>query len=124
MRRITLLAASYSVVCLFLSTVLSAGKGKSEPVPAGDWPHWRGPHFDGVSRETSLLKQWPEGGPRVLWKVELSGGYSSVAVAGGRLYTHTARPIVRLSLPLRPLGGGSDCQAGFYRVTFGILAYV
>jgi outer membrane protein assembly factor BamB len=27
----------------------------------------------------------------VLWKADLSGGYSSIAVAGGRVFTHTAR---------------------------------
>src|SRR6516165_1759766 len=84
-----LLAASYSALGL-MSPLSGAGNGKSDLV-AGDWPCWRGPHFDGVSRETGLLKEWPEGGPRVLWKVGLSGGYSSVTVADGRLYTHTAK---------------------------------
>jgi outer membrane protein assembly factor BamB len=67
------------------------GDRQDERGRAGDWPCWRGPHFDGISRETGLLKGWPEGGPRVLWTAELSGGFSAVAVAGGRLYTHTAR---------------------------------
>jgi outer membrane protein assembly factor BamB len=58
---------------------------------AGDWPCWRGRHFDGISRETGLLKKWPEKGPRVLWRAKLSGGFSSVAVVGGRLYTLTAK---------------------------------
>jgi outer membrane protein assembly factor BamB len=54
-----------------------------------DWPNWRGPHRDGISRETGLLKSWPEGGPKVLWTVDLTGGYSSVVVADGRLFTQT-----------------------------------
>jgi hypothetical protein len=83
--------AAYAALGLCLSLPPAAGQNEKGHVPAGDWPHWRGPHFDGVSRETGLLKEWPDGGPRVLWKVKLSGGYSSVAVAGGRLYTHTAR---------------------------------
>jgi outer membrane protein assembly factor BamB len=91
MRWISLLAVSYLALCLSFPLHLAAGEGKPQVVPADDWPHWRGPYFDGVSRETGLLQEWPEGGPRVLWKVELSGGYSSVAVAGGRLYTHTAK---------------------------------
>jgi len=33
----------------------------------GDWPQWRGPNRDGISKETGLLKQWPEGGPKQLW---------------------------------------------------------
>ena len=82
MWRIIALAA-YAALGLGLSLPPAAGQSEKGPLPAGDWPHWRGPYFDGVSRETGLLKEWPDGGPRVLWKVKLSGGYSSVAVAGG-----------------------------------------
>jgi outer membrane protein assembly factor BamB len=61
------------------------------PDQTGDWPCWRGPHLDGISREKGLLKNWPAGGPPVLWNTKLWGGYSSIAVAGGRLFTHTAK---------------------------------
>ena len=64
---------------LLLSTALS--------VVAGDWPEWRGPQRDGVSRETGLLKEWPREGPKLLWKVTDAGsGYSTPAVVGERLY--------------------------------------
>jgi outer membrane protein assembly factor BamB len=54
----------------------------------GDWPQWRGANRDGISQETGLLKQWPEGGPPLAWKAQGAGrGYSSLAVAKGRLYT-------------------------------------
>jgi outer membrane protein assembly factor BamB len=55
---------------------------------AADWPQWRGPLRDDVSRETGLLKSWPEGGPKLLWTAEEAGiGYSGPAVVGDRLYT-------------------------------------
>jgi len=57
------------------------------PARADDWPCWRGPHHDGISRETGLPTSWPAGGPRVLWRTDLTGGYSSVVVAGGRVFT-------------------------------------
>ncbi len=58
------------------------------PLRADDWPQFRGPHRDGHSAETGLLKQWPEGGPPLLWSATgLGKGYSHVAVAGGRVYT-------------------------------------
>jgi outer membrane protein assembly factor BamB len=60
---------------------------EAEEVGTDDWPQWRGPHRDGLSRETGLLAEWPAGGPRVLWKQPLGRGFSSVAVAAGRLYT-------------------------------------
>lgn len=56
---------------------------------ADDWPNWRGPNHDGVSRETGVLKSWPAAGPKVLWTAALSGGYSSVAVADNRVFTQT-----------------------------------
>src|SRR5207245_2992818 len=57
---------------------------------AADWPNWRGPHYDGISRATGLLKSWPEKkGPKLLWEGKLTGGYSSLVVAGGRVITQT-----------------------------------
>ena len=56
---------------------------------AEDWPRWRGPRLDGISRETGLLKEWPKEGSRQLWKAPLSGGFSSVAVADGLVFTQT-----------------------------------
>ncbi|HEY2412781.1 MAG TPA: PQQ-binding-like beta-propeller repeat protein [Pirellulaceae bacterium] len=54
---------------------------------AADWPQWRGPNRDGVSKEVGLLKKWPEAGPKLLWQsTELGQGYGSPAVVGDRLY--------------------------------------
>jgi outer membrane protein assembly factor BamB len=54
----------------------------------GEWPQWRGPNRDGISKETGLLKQWPAQGPPLVWKAGGAGrGYSSMSIAGGRLYT-------------------------------------
>lgn len=56
--------------------------------PAADWPQWRGPHRDGKSAETGLLKEWKEGGPPLAWQASgLGGGFSSLAIADGRIYT-------------------------------------
>jgi outer membrane protein assembly factor BamB len=57
-------------------------------VPApGHWPQWRGPNRDNVSEETGLLKEWPEGGPKLLWKAEGIGeGTGTVSVAGGIIF--------------------------------------
>jgi outer membrane protein assembly factor BamB len=61
-------------------------------VIADDWPQWRGPRRDGVSKETGLLKDWPANGPRLVWQIKGAGdGYSSFAVSGGRLFTLGAR---------------------------------
>jgi outer membrane protein assembly factor BamB len=53
-----------------------------------DWPGFLGPNRDGLSPDTGLLQAWPESGPPLLWQVNsLGGGWSSVAVAGDRVYT-------------------------------------
>jgi outer membrane protein assembly factor BamB len=53
-----------------------------------DWPQWRGPERDAVSTETGLLKEWSDDGPPLEWKSGgLGEGYSSVAIAGGRIFT-------------------------------------
>lgn len=55
---------------------------------AADWPQWRGLKRDGHSPESGLLQEWPAGGPPRIWKTNgLGAGYSSVAVAGGRIFT-------------------------------------
>jgi len=55
---------------------------------AADWPQWRGPQRDDVSRETGLLKSFPENGPRLVVSFEDAGiGYAGVAVVGDRLYS-------------------------------------
>ena len=55
---------------------------------AADWPQWRGPHRDGSSTETGLLKQWPADGPKLLWKASgLGAGFATVAVVGDRIFT-------------------------------------
>lgn len=61
------------------------------PAPAleqAEWPQWRGPERDGKSPDTGLLKEWPEGGPKLLWKADGIGkGYATVSVAEGLVYT-------------------------------------
>ena len=57
------------------------------PLPAADWPQWRGPDRNGVSPEAGLLKQWPQQGPALVWRTgDLGDGYSTPSVAGGRVY--------------------------------------
>jgi outer membrane protein assembly factor BamB len=53
-----------------------------------EWPTFRGPERTGVSTETGLMTEWPEDGPPLLWQSKGAGrGYSSICIAGGKLYT-------------------------------------
>lgn len=61
-------------------------------VDAADWPQWQGPDRTRISKETGLLKEWPAGGPRVIWRAgSLGSGYGSMAVAGDRVFLQGAR---------------------------------
>src|SRR4051794_6727059 len=76
-------APNCSHVILFLATIAAyvAAAG------GDDWPQWRGPNRDGISKEIGLLKEWPEGGPKPLWQArDIGDGYSTPAVVGDRLY--------------------------------------
>ena len=68
------------IICLLLYGGVSV-------TGASDWPQWRGPNRDGISEEVGLLKEWPDGGPQVLWRVSLGEGFSGISVADGRVYT-------------------------------------
>jgi outer membrane protein assembly factor BamB len=52
-----------------------------------DWPQWRGPDRNGLSKETGLLSEWPADGPTQAWKITgLGDGYSTPSVSAGRIY--------------------------------------
>lgn len=66
---------------------LSVLSARAQPTSVGEWPQWRGPERTGIARETGLLKSWPAGGPRLLWKATGVGeGYTAPAVVAGKLY--------------------------------------
>ena len=54
---------------------------------ADDWPQWRGPNRDGISKESGWLANWPAEGPKKLWEASVGVGYSSFSVSKGKLYT-------------------------------------
>ncbi len=67
---------------------LSFGQQGLGKAAVSDWPRFRGPENNGICTETGLLKEWPEEGPELLWMIEgLGKGYSTVSIAGGRIFT-------------------------------------
>lgn len=79
-----------------------------------DWPQYRGPRRDDVSRETGLLKTWPQGGPALLWTYKNLGlGYSGLAVVGERGYSIGARGESEflIALDLKPVHYGEINEA-------------
>ena len=60
----------------------------SAALSAADWPRWRGSQVNAISTETGLLSAWPAEGPTAAWHTEgLGGGYASIVVSDGRVFT-------------------------------------
>ncbi len=70
-----------------------------------DWPHLRGPHYDGVAHATGLAEAWPEGGPPRLWALELGQGHSGFVVAQGKVFTQRQTLGGQQVLCLDPVSG-------------------
>lgn len=85
---LTAMALAYVRSSVFTRPAGSAERATSDPPAfAGDWPQWRGPNGDGISRETDWSTDWPAAGPPKLWEAAVGIGFSSASVSDGRLYT-------------------------------------
>ena len=52
------------------------------------WPCFHGPRRNNIALDTELMRTWPPDGPKLLWTAPGIGhGYSSVSIAGGRIFT-------------------------------------
>jgi len=78
---------------MFFATLLVVGAVSLSGQSASfDWPQWRGPDRNGISKETGLLAQWPRSGPTVAWSAAMLGaGYGSMAVQGDRVWVQGMR---------------------------------
>lgn len=53
----------------------------------GNWPNFRGPGGDNISREKiKLSSSWGDNGPPVLWSVDLGEGHSGPIISDGKVY--------------------------------------
>lgn len=56
--------------------------------PAPEISQWRGLNRDGIYQDKNLLKEWPEGGPELIWKYDdLGSGYATAAVLSDKVIT-------------------------------------
>jgi outer membrane protein assembly factor BamB len=69
-----------------------------------DWNHYRGPAQNGSTPER--IATFPVGGPRVLWRVQLGTGLSSVTVAGDRVFSAGYRDKKEVLYCLNAANGG------------------
>jgi outer membrane protein assembly factor BamB len=59
----------------------------SATLHAADWPMYRGPEHNGISKETGWKNTWPDDGPKIAWKAGAGIGFSSFAAVGKHVFT-------------------------------------
>ena len=60
----------------------------ADPKSGEDWPQWRGPQRDNISKTKGIATDWQAKPPSLDWRLDgMGAGYASVSIAGDRLYT-------------------------------------
>jgi len=77
----------FIMILVLAGTVVTLG---AQSTTVSDWPQWRGPDRNGLSKETGLLKEWPANGPTRMWSISnLGAGYGTVAIKGDRIFVQS-----------------------------------
>lgn len=77
-------ASGIVLVVLALSSLSAEVRGNGLEF---EWPHWRGPEMNGISREKGLVESWDPKGESLLWKKPELATRSTPVVFRGKLYT-------------------------------------
>ncbi|HEX5104423.1 MAG TPA: PQQ-binding-like beta-propeller repeat protein [Pirellulaceae bacterium] len=73
---------------VYLVAADSTPQAAKQKIPLDDWPQWRGVDRSGVSPDSGLNTDWAARPPKLLWTAEgLGGGFASVSLASGVIYT-------------------------------------
>ncbi len=89
---LSLLTVALALILLVPADAAPVERVRPAAPTGADWPQWRGPNRDGISKDTGLLQEWPKDGPKVRWKrTDIGTGYSSPSVVGGKVYIQTTK---------------------------------
>lgn len=86
-----------SAFLLALLLLLQIPSTFSQTSHSDSWNQFRGPNRNGVSPEKNLPDQFPDGGPKLLWKTDIGSGFSEITIEGDRLYTMFSEQIDSIS---------------------------
>ena len=96
-------AALLVAACVHAQSLVADGVAGSP-----GWPEFHGPGRTNISPDQGLLKEWPEGGPPLLWRYWQCGkGYSSVVLRPGRFALLYPQDVHR---PARALAGSQKVR--------------
>ena len=97
-----LIAAPWMVP--FVNPTMPARAGEAENT---DLKRFLPNHGNTVYNAAGLLREWPPGGPRELWRVEIGWGKSAVVEAGGLAFTAAETDDKQWALCLDPITGAT-----------------
>ena len=108
---------------MFLIWFILLGLLVGRTASADDWPQWMGTRRDNVWREEGLLEKFPAGGPKVLWRTPIAGGYAGPAVAAGRVFVtdYVTTDVVKIANFERKTSSGVERVLGLDEATGKIL---
>lgn len=80
---------AWAACSVMLSASFAAAQDVKQDVKIDplDWPHWRGPEMNGISREKGLISSWSPEGENLLWKNPELATRSTPIVMRGKIYT-------------------------------------
>lgn len=82
-----------AIACCVLMLACLSAVAADPLIGPNDTGGYRGPLRNGIYPATNLMKQWPEGGPKLLWKYDkLGAGWSTITIAGDTLYVVGGAP--------------------------------
>lgn len=95
------------VCCAILGNLLAAGGASAEEKWDDQWPQWRGPTGQGVSKTANPPTEWSEE-RNIAWKVALPGkGHSTPVVWGDNVIVTAAIPVGKSLPPVYDQAPGS-----------------
>ena len=65
-----------------MTLMIVSAAAAASAVHAGDWPHWRGPFFNGSSDEKNLPSQWSTS-ENIAWSADLPDGAAATPIVCG-----------------------------------------
>ncbi|MBN8628797.1 MAG: PQQ-like beta-propeller repeat protein, partial [Planctomycetes bacterium] len=75
---------NWAALACGLALSIAGSASAADPM---DWPSWRGPEQNGISREVGLPTEWDFEGTNLLWKNTELATRSSPIILNGKLYT-------------------------------------
>jgi outer membrane protein assembly factor BamB len=88
MRNLPVCLCALGVMLVLPVLAANVAAGEAPAAAAASWPEFHGAGRTNISPDKGLLKQWPEGGPPLVWKYSECGqGYAGVSIADGMIFT-------------------------------------